>query len=125
MFVVNSQYDEYNLYWPYNQPCFPHNCDNEGMASFKHYKDEFDGKIQPVLSSPLSNGYFLDSCIIHCQTNYDDVTWSAYAIDGRTVAQSFGDWYFDRPASTRLKDCDTDFPCNPTCSEAVYTNSLH
>ena len=30
------------------------------------------------------------------------------------MAQSFGDWYFERSTDTRLKDCD-GLPCNPTC----------
>ena len=96
--------------------CAPPDCTEEQTAAVRQYKAMFDLQIQPVLSSPASTGYFLDSCVVHCQTLRDE-PWSQYAINGRTVAQSFGDWYFNRTGPTRLKDCDTDFPCNPTCSD--------
>ena len=78
--------------------------ENLYRITFKHYKEEFDHQVQPVLSSPSSNGYFLDSCFVHCQTIENDDVWSKYAIEGRTIAQSFGDWYFDRSADTRLAE---------------------
>ena len=122
--MLNSQYDKIILEDVYLQPCIPPNCSEEGEELLRHYKAEFDHQVQPVLSSPPSNGYFLDSCLIHCQTYDEDRVWSQYAIYGRTMAQTFGDWYYDRgsPGSTRLKDCDTDYPCNPTCPDERRKN---
>lgn len=116
IFVLNSQYDAIILNETYRQPCLPPNCSAQGKAEFQHYEDIFNQQIQPVLSSPKSNGYFLDSCFIHCQTFQSDKVWSRYAIKGHTIAQSFGDWYFQRSTNTRLKDCE-DYPCNPSCSK--------
>ncbi len=115
IYVVNSQYDSIILETVYLLPCTPPDCSAEGTAFLKQYKAEFDRQVGPVLSSPPQNGYFFDSCYIHCQTIENDLAWTGVAINGVTMAQSFGDWYFERSANTRLKGCDTDFPCNPTC----------
>lgn len=116
IYVANSQYDSVILEGVYLLPCTPPECTAEGTAFLRDFKAAFDRQVEPVLSSPSQNGYFLDSCYIHCQTFESDITWSEISIGGVTMAQSFGDWYFERSgSSTRLKDCDTDFPCNPTC----------
>ena len=114
LFVLNSQYDSLILESTYLQPCVPPNCDEEGQESLNRYKAEFDRQVQPILSSPQTNGYFLDSCYIHCQTFENDTVWTQFAINGRSIRNTFGDWYFDRSTNTRLKDCD-GYPCNPTC----------
>ena len=116
LFTLNSQFDSAVLDFILKGSCTPPNCDAEGAALFQSYYGAFDSLVQPVLSSRATNGYFLDSCYTHCQTTVDERAWSQYAIDGRTIAQTFGDWYFERPGDTRLKDCGC-FPCNPTCSD--------
>ncbi len=115
IFVLNSLYDSSIFEFLIQKSCTTSACVEES-GIFEVYKEEFARQAQPVLTSPSQNGYFLDSCVIHCQTNVDDRTWSEIAINGRSIAQSFGDWYFERSA-VRLKDCDTDLPCNPTCPE--------
>ena len=94
----------------------PPGCSAEDDALLKHYEDVFNQQVEPVLSSPSQNGYFLDSCYIHCQTFQDDKVWMHYAISGHTIARTFGDWYFKRSAEARLKDCE-NYPCNPTCPQ--------
>ena len=116
MFVLNSQYDSALVEGLTMITCIPPDCEEDEAATIQSFYDAFDSAIQPVLSSASSNGYFLDSCYTHCQLFEDERAWSQYAIDGRTIAQTFGDWYFERPGDTRLKDCDS-FPCNPTCSD--------
>ena len=114
LFVVNSQYDSIILESTYLLPCIPPNCNVRGNDLLKEYKQEFDRQVEPLLSSPQQNGYFLDSCYIHCQTIEDDVAWTQIGINGHTMVEAFGDWYFERSMEIRLKDCD-EFPCNPTC----------
>lgn len=116
IFVLNSQYDKAVLTGAYRQPCMPPNCSASGLASLIRYEAEFDRQVEPVISSPPTNGYFIDSCYVHCQTFQDDRVWSRNAINGRSIADTFGDWYFKRRSDTRVKDC-TDFPCNPTCQD--------
>ena len=121
LFVLNPQYDSIILELSYLQPCLPPNCDEQGLESWNRYKTEFDRQVQPILSSPQTNGYFLDSCYIHCQTFESDTVWTQYAINGRSIRNVFGDWYFNRSTNTRLKDCDEDYPCNPTCPDMPDT----
>ena len=118
MYVVNSQYDSIILETVYLIPCTPPDCTAEGTEYLRQYKAAFDHQVGPVLSSPSQNGYFFDSCYIHCQTYEDDSAWTQTTINGVTMAQSFGDWYFERSTNTRLKDCDAVFPCNPTCPDS-------
>ena len=116
IFVLNSRIDS-DVLFSIGISCVPASggaeCSDEDEAFFESYKTEFDREIVPVLSSPPTNGYFLESCLVHCHTVDNDDVWSVYAINGTTIAQSFGDWYFERNGNTRLQDCD--WPCNPTC----------
>lgn len=66
-------------------------------------------------------GMFIDSCFVHCQTEMD-VTWhspNSPKINDKTIAESVGDWYFDRKAVKSI-DCSS-FPCNPTCHNMDFT----
>ncbi|CAO1941107.1 unnamed protein product [Urochloa humidicola] len=63
-------------------------------------------------------GMFIDSCFIHCQS-MKAITWhspSAARINNKTVAEAVGDWFFDR---REVKEIDCEYPCNPTCYNAV------
>ena len=112
--MLNSQYDSLLLEQTIQLTCIPPGCSDAQTQLFLSYKREFDNAVQPVLTSPPTNGYFLESCYIHCHIVENDDAWSRYAINSTTIAQSFGDWYFNRSTeTTRLKDCD--WPCNPTC----------
>ncbi|KAK7373735.1 hypothetical protein VNO80_07151 [Phaseolus coccineus] len=66
-------------------------------------------------------GMFINSCFIHCQTEME-ATWhspNSPKINDKTIAESVGDWYFDRKAVKRI-DCSS-FPCNPTCHNMDFT----
>ncbi|KAL5549966.1 hypothetical protein UlMin_000142 [Ulmus minor] len=59
-------------------------------------------------------GMFINSCFIHCQTWMAE-TWhspKSPRINSKTIAESVGDWYFNR-SQVKLIDCS--YPCNPTC----------
>ncbi|CAA2975032.1 pectin acetylesterase 5-like [Olea europaea subsp. europaea] len=59
-------------------------------------------------------GMFINSCFVHCQTWIAE-TWhspSSPRINNKTIAESVGDWYFNRKTA---KHIDCPFPCNPTC----------
>ena len=83
------------------------------MKLFEQFHSVFVAKIAPVLSS--SNGYYFDSCLIHCQT-LDNAPWQSYQALGHPMRESFADWYYERPSpvnATRVKDYD--YPCNHSC----------
>ena len=72
---------------------------------------EFLEQLDPAVKLPA--GIFADSCLVHCQT-LEDEPWSTYTVDGKTIRESFEEWYFDAEQdSTQRIDCP--FPCNPTC----------
>ena len=113
LFVLNSMYDSAQLKGLYGLPCLPPKCSSEMMTKFKHFHDVFVEEVQPVVSG--SGGYYLDSCLTHCQT-LDDKQWSTYSAQGHPMRESFADWYYERPSSlnaTRVLDCD--YPCNHSC----------
>ncbi|XP_025015428.1 pectin acetylesterase 5 isoform X2 [Ricinus communis] len=59
-------------------------------------------------------GLFINSCFIHCQTWMAE-TWhspTSPRINKKTLAESVGDWYFNRGV---VKQIDCPYPCNPTC----------
>ena len=112
--MLNPLYDSAVLFF-FDITCSPPDCSEEDLNTLELYRTAFARQIEPVISSPAENGYFFDSCFIHCQTIDDDVAWSQIRVGGRSIVESFGDWYFERSDSTRLRDCDTDLPCNPTC----------
>ncbi|KAK8454561.1 hypothetical protein SEVIR_5G475800v4 [Setaria viridis] len=63
-------------------------------------------------------GMFIDSCFIHCQS-MKAITWHsplAARINNKTAAEAVGDWFFDR---REVKEIDCEYPCNPTCYNAV------
>ncbi|KAI8556625.1 hypothetical protein RHMOL_Rhmol05G0268700 [Rhododendron molle] len=65
-------------------------------------------------------GVFIDSCFVHCQT-WMSVTWhspNSPRINDRTIAESVGDWYFNREVA---KHIDCPYPCNPTCYNMDFT----
>ncbi|KAM5560112.1 pectin acetylesterase 5-like [Rosa sericea] len=65
-------------------------------------------------------GTFINSCFIHCQTWFSE-TWhspSSPRINNKTIAESVGDWYFNRNVA---KQIDCPFPCNPTCYHMNFT----
>ena len=57
-------------------------------------------------------GMFLVSCLDHSLSLFDE-TWTSVIVNGKTIAQAFGDWYYGRP--TKHFDIDCPYPCNPSC----------
>ncbi|PUZ53563.1 hypothetical protein GQ55_5G061500 [Panicum hallii var. hallii] len=61
-------------------------------------------------------GLFIDSCFTHCQTHFNS-SWhspTSPRLGNKTIAESVGDWYFDRTVEG-VKQIDCEYPCNPTC----------
>uniref|UniRef100_A0A5B7BBU3 Pectin acetylesterase n=1 Tax=Davidia involucrata TaxID=16924 RepID=A0A5B7BBU3_DAVIN len=68
-------------------------------------------------------GMFINSCFVHCQT-WMAVTWhspNSPRINKKTIAESVGDWYFNRKV---VKHIDCPYPCNPTCYNMDFTRGL-
>lgn len=65
-------------------------------------------------------GMFINSCFSHCQTLMTETWHSPYSprINNKTIAESVGDWYFNRKL---VKQIDCPYPCNPTCYNMDFT----
>ncbi|XP_026418071.1 pectin acetylesterase 6-like [Papaver somniferum] len=69
-------------------------------------------------SRKKKNGVFINSCYAHCQSEIQDIWFAEDSplIKNRGIAQSVGDWYFDR---VKVKAIDCPYPCDKTCHNLV------
>ena len=68
----------------------------------------------PAIQSP-TNGYFFDSCIIHCQSTNTEA-WTGTLVGGQTMRDTFYYWLTNN-TDFSFKQMDCDYPCNPTCGQ--------
>ncbi|KAF3570192.1 hypothetical protein F2Q69_00062442 [Brassica cretica] len=131
MFLLNAAYDS----WQVRQSLAPSPADPRGV--WKHCKSdisrcnssqlqflqEFRKEMVLALNSfsaSPQNGLFINSCFTHCQSEIQD-TWFAQdspKLNGKRVAESVGDWYFDR--ANNVKDIDCPYPCDKTCHHLIF-----
>ncbi|XP_022744553.1 pectin acetylesterase 5-like isoform X2 [Durio zibethinus] len=134
LFIVNPAYD----FWQIQNILVPVDSDPYGYWSSCRLNIQkcnstqietlqgFRGSLVNALSKFQKNkegGMYINSCFIHCQTWMDD-TWhstNSPRVNNKTIAESVGDWYFNRKVS---KQIDCPYPCNPTCCNMDFTRSL-
>ncbi|CAN8270033.1 unnamed protein product [Cochlearia groenlandica] len=125
VFLVNPSYD----FWQIQNILVPISVDSDkSWAKCRINIKECDASQLKVLHGFRSSmmdaigafhqskdgGMFIDSCFAHCQTVMS-VTWhtpTSPRIENKTIAESVGDWYFNRKP-VKLIDCA--YPCNPSC----------
>ncbi|XP_018490602.2 pectin acetylesterase 5 [Raphanus sativus] len=131
VFLVNSAYDS----WQIRNVLVPASADfDESWAKCRLDIKECDASQMNVLHGFRSSlmdaigkfnqnkagGMFIDSCFTHCQT-VTPGTWhspTSIRIENKTIAESVGDWYFNRKP-VKLIDCP--YPCNPSCPNLKFT----
>ena len=69
--------------------------------------------VQLVEQSP-TDGMFLDACLTHSQSIRDS-QWPVTSIEGETIQETVGIWYYGREGNSKVMDED-QFPCNPSCT---------
>lgn len=124
-FIVNPAYD----WWQIQNILVPAASDSDGSwkrcrLSIHNCNPQqieilhgFRGSLLKAISEfeqRKDGGMFINSCYIHCQT-WAAATWhspSSPRINSKTIAESVGDWYFNRNV---VKQIDCPYPCNPTC----------
>ncbi|XP_076958017.1 pectin acetylesterase 5-like isoform X2 [Bidens hawaiensis] len=101
-----------------------HNCSPEQIQVLQGFRNSFL-KALSEFQQMKDVGMFINSCYVHCQT-WMSVTWhgpNSPKIDNKTIAESVGDWFFERKES---KHIDCPYPCNPTCYHMDFTGpKLH
>lgn len=132
VFLVNPTYDFWqikNILVPgpvdpldgwYKCQLSIHNCGPEQIQLLQGFRNSFLKALSEFQQKKDGGGMFINSCYIHCQTWMSE-TWHAPnspRINNKTIAESVGDWFFDRKV-TKYIDCP--YPCNPTCYNMDFT----
>ncbi|PSR98279.1 Pectin acetylesterase [Actinidia chinensis var. chinensis] len=89
------------------------NCNPGQIEVLEGYRNSLL-KVLSEFQQNKDGGMFINSCFAHCQTWMTD-TWhssNSPRINSKTIAESVGDWYFNRRV---VKHIDCPYPCNPTC----------
>ncbi|KAI5001359.1 hypothetical protein ZWY2020_026009 [Hordeum vulgare] len=92
-------------------------CDSKQLETLQGFRKELLDAISEF-KKKKEWGMFINSCYIHCQS-MNSLTWhspSAPRINNKTIAESVGEWFFNR---REVKEIDCEYPCNPTCHNAV------
>ncbi|WJX87574.1 [Wnt protein] O-palmitoleoyl-L-serine hydrolase [Trifolium repens] len=129
LFIVNAAYDSWQIknilapgaadpngQWSSCKTNL-NNCSPEQLNIMQDYRTQFLEALSPI-SKSTSNGMFIDSCYVHCQTEPQD-TWftrDSPMVGNKTVAKAVGDWFYERDPS---REIDCTYPCNPTCQNLV------
>ncbi|XP_044502351.1 pectin acetylesterase 3-like [Mangifera indica] len=130
LFLLNAAYDV----WQIQQSLAPSSADPHGdwkQCKFNYarcnssqiqFLQDFRAQMLiavKTFSESNQNGLFINSCFAHCQSERQD-TWFANDsphIKNKRVAESVGDWYFDRAA---VKAIECPFPCGKSCHNLVF-----
>ncbi|KAL9240741.1 hypothetical protein vseg_014925 [Gypsophila vaccaria] len=132
LFIVNAAYDSWQLQvslapttsdphgnW-YQCKLNNERCNSPQIQFLQGFRRQMLGSVR-VFAKFRKNGYFINSCFAHGQTERQD-TWFSHGsprIGNKGIAESVGSWYFDR-ADTKILDCP--YPCDRTCHNLVFTH---
>ncbi|CAH9080804.1 unnamed protein product [Cuscuta epithymum] len=133
LFLINAAYDA----WQIKNSLAPgvadphgtwHNCKADitkcsapQLATMQGFRMDFLKALEGLGPASL-RGYFINSCYAHCQTEVQE-TWLTTTppvspmLDGKTIAQAVGDWYYDRSS---FQNIDCPYPCDKTCHNRLY-----
>ena len=113
IFVLNSEYDTWQLESILQIGCRPPNCSESQMQLIAHWRTTFLQALQPAIQS-TTNGLFTDACLHHCQS-MSDQSWSKIMVKNQTAHDTFVAWLdMKGTRNVRVVDDHTN-PDNPTC----------
>ncbi|XP_075522627.1 pectin acetylesterase 8-like [Primulina tabacum] len=130
LFIMNAAYDSWqikNILAP--GVADPHGlwhnckldilkCSSAQLQTMQGYHTEFLSSLTG-LGPSSTRGYYINSCYSHCQTETQE-TWlrsDSPRLNGKTIAQAIGDWYYDR---SPFQHTDCPYPCDKTCHNRVF-----
>ncbi|KAJ6829779.1 pectin acetylesterase 10-like [Iris pallida] len=132
LFLLNAAYDVWQLQGSLaTTRADPHgfwrqcklnnaNCNAAQIQFLQGFRNEMLNALKEF-SMSKENGLFISSCFAHCQSERQD-TWfgsNSPAIADKGIANSVGDWYFDR---SEVKEIDCPYPCDKTCHNIVSSS---
>ncbi|CAH8386977.1 unnamed protein product [Eruca vesicaria subsp. sativa] len=130
MFLLNAAYDAWQVQESLAPPSADRtgswkactsdhsHCNSSQIQFFQDFRNQMVNAVKSF-SASTHNGLFINSCFAHCQSERQD-TWFAPdspRLYGKTVAESVGDWYFDRKT---VKAIDCPYPCDKTCHDLTF-----
>lgn len=134
LFLLNAAYDSWQIlaslasdsadphgYWQKCRLNYAY-CSSSQIQFLQDFRKQMLNAVGGF-SGSKRNGLFINSCFAHCQTERQD-TWFAHnspRIGNKGIAQSVGDWYFDR---AEVKGIDCPYPCDKTCHNLVFRQSF-
>lgn len=119
LFMAEGMYDSWQLgnvlSLGCGNPTPEKSCDAKQLQAFFDYGQSMNGTLVPLMKG-ADRGCFLSACIVHCESVFNEGQdrWSAWNIQGVTLSQAFGNFYFNRNGSTVLVDAEP-YPSNPSC----------
>lgn len=129
LFILNAAYDSWQILsslvptvadpqgnWHFCR-LNPANCSTSQLEVLQGFRMDMLNALRGLAGSRVG-GMFINSCFAHCQSERQD-TWFAPGSPmlKKTVAESVGDWYFDRSPS---KQIDCAYPCDQTCHNLIF-----
>ncbi|MCL7045104.1 hypothetical protein MKW94_018236 [Papaver nudicaule] len=114
VFLVNPSYDPWQIKHAVLPPSPDHGWDN-CTKSIAQCNPNAMLKTMRHLQTHKDIGMFIDSCFSHCRTDSDKWHLSSPKINSKTIAESVGDWFFNRKEVKSIDNCP--YPCNPTCGK--------
>jgi len=91
----------------------PPECTAKELINAMKYRNAIIHATNTLSHLPKS-GRFLVSCIDHSLSLFDE-TWTSLVVDGKSIQQAFGDWFYERGNKDKYDTVDCPYPCNPTC----------
>jgi len=90
----------------------PPECTSGEMNKALQYRDAILRETATSLSP--DSGRFIVSCIDHSMSLFDE-TWNGIKVNGKSIQQAFGDWFFNRVTRDKSSLIDCKYPCNLSC----------
>ena len=133
LFIIQSQYDTYQLPYILNVSCIPTltlNCSAADYAAFQGFRTVLLQTMKSVgaFSLPATNGAWSDACPAHSQAYYGDyynnVQWEVPHGSEATLGVSIHDWFLTTLEFNPYDDAVVDnfhidtcaWPCNLPCA---------
>ncbi|KAJ4819240.1 Pectin acetylesterase [Rhynchospora pubera] len=129
MFLLNTAYDTWQIEnslapvsvkdgpWKFCRLNYT-KCDSSQIEFLQGFRKRMITVAESFYQSKATNGVFINSCFTHGQSVLPG-TWHGKdypSIENKGVAQSVGDWYFNR---SKVKLIDCPYPCDTTCHNYV------
>ncbi|XP_043689276.1 pectin acetylesterase 5-like [Telopea speciosissima] len=99
-----------------------YNCNRRQIKVLQEFRSSLLKALEEFRQKK-NGGMFINSCFVHCQT-WMTSTWHSPGsprINNKTIAESVGDWYFNRRVVTEI---DCAYPCNPTCFNMILVGPM-